>query len=578
MSAGSGGVGAAARERDSSLAPGVAARERESPRAPGLSARARDSSLPPEDAVLGRLMLAFRGTSPPAWLRERLATTPAAGITLFRGHNVRSARQLRSLTDSLQAAARQAPGAGEPPLLIAADQEGGQLMALGEGFTPFAGAMAIGATGDAGLAERVGRAIGLELRAVGVNVNYAPVLDVAVNPANPALGIRSFGDDPSAVARLATAWLRGLQSAGVAGTGKHFPGKGEGSVDTHHALDVIDRTRNELEAVELLPFRAAIAAGLSLTMSGHFAVPALTGSVSLPSTLSRRVMHDLLRDELGFDGVSITDALDMQALPQDATQAVDVIAALEAGVDLLLSTPDRRAQRRIESAISRAAAVGLLDAEGMRRSAARVGALRRWLASFDDPPLDVVGSSEHQALARELAARSLTLVRDEAGLLPLRLSPESRLLAVMPAPRDLTPADTSSYVAPTLAAALRAHHAAVDEIVTSHPPTRGEIAAIRERAERAAAVVVGTISATAGSPQADLVEALIRTGRPVVTVALRTPWDLAAYPSASTHACTYSILPESMAALGAAIFGATGSVDGAFPGRLPVALRGPVAA
>ena len=532
------------------------------------------STGPAREDVLGRVMLAFRGTTVPSWLRERLEAAPAAGITLFRGANVRSPRQLRRLTDGLQAAARRAPGAGEPPLLIAADQEGGQLLALGDGWTPFAGPMAIGATGDADLAERVGRAIGRELRAVGVNVNYAPVLDVAVNPSNPALGIRSFGDDPVEVARLAAAWLRGLQSAGVAGTGKHFPGKGEGSVDTHLALDVIDRDRAQLGAVELVPFRAATDVGVRLVMSGHFAIPALTGSRALPSTLSRDVMTGLLREDLGFDGVSITDALDMRALPQDATQAVDVVAALAAGVDLLLSTPDRRAQRRIESAIGRAAAVRLLDGAGLRRSAARLEALRRWLATFDDPPLDVVASAEHRALARELAARSLTLVRDDAGLLPLRLSPEARILAIMPAPRDLTPADTSSYVAPTLAAALREHHGAVDEAITSHPPTRAEIAALRERAEGCDALVVGTISATDGSPQAALVDALAASGRPLVTVALRTPWDLAAYPRVATHVCTYSILPESMTALATSLFGAGEPARAAFPGRLPVGIDG----
>jgi len=532
------------------------------------------------DAVLGRLMLAFRGATVPGWLRTRLADVPVAGFTLFRPYNVRSPRQVRRLTAGLQAAARARDGSDGLPILIAADQEGGQLIALGavpgsrDDWTQFAGAMAIGATGDAGLAERIGRAIGLELRAVGVNVNYAPVLDVATNPSNPALGIRSFGDDPAEVARLAAAWLNGLQSAGVAGTGKHFPGKGEGSVDTHHALDAVDRTRDELGAVELAPFRAATEAGVHLVMSGHFAVPALTGSRALPSTLSRRVMHDLLRDELGFTGVSITDALDMAALPQDATQAVDVVTALDAGVDLLLATADRRAQRRIESALVRAAEVELLDADGIARSRARLEALRRWIDSFDEPSLDVVGSAEHRALARELAARSLTLVRDHAGLLPLRRSPEHRILVVMPAPKDLTPADTSSYVTPTLAAALRAHGPHVDEVVTSHPPTDAEIVALRARAEGYDAIVAGTISATAGSPQAELVRGLIAAGRPVVSVALRTPWDLAAYPEAGTHVCTYSILPESMAVLAAALFGRTESGAGPFPGRLPVRLAG----
>ena len=532
------------------------------------------------DAVLGRLMLAFRGATVPGWLRTRLADAPVAGFTLFRAFNVRSPRQVRRLTTGLQAAARARDGSDGLPILIAADQEGGQLLALGaapgsrDDWTQFAGAMAIGATGDAGLAERVGCAIGLELRAVGVNVNYAPVLDVATNPANPALGIRSFGADPAEVARLAVAWLNGLQSAGVAGTGKHFPGKGEGSVDTHHALDAVDRTRDELEAVELIPFRAATEAGVRLVMSGHFAVPALTGSRALPSTLSRQVMHDLLRDVLGFDGVSITDALDMGALPQDATQAIDVITALDAGVDLLLSTADRQARRRIESALVRAAEVELLDPDGVARSQARRDALRRWVASFEQPSLDVVGSAEHRALARELAARALTLVRDDAGTLPLRLSPEHRVLAVMPAPTDLTPADTSSYVTPTLAAAVRGHGPEVDEVVTSHPPTDTEIAALRGRAESYDAIVAGTISATAGSPQADLVRALIGTRRPVVTVALRTPWDLAAYPEAGTHVCTYSILPESMAALAAALFGHTESGTEPFPGRLPARLAG----
>ena len=535
------------------------------------------ANLANEGAILGRLMLAFRGTTVPGWLRERLHAAPAAGFTLFREPNLRTPRQVHRLTTGLQAAARARPGSDGLPLLIATDQEGGQLLALGEGFTPFAGPMAIGATGDADLAERVGRAIGRELRAVGVNVNYAPVLDVAVNPANPSLGIRSFGDDQFKAGRLAAAWLGGLQSVGVAGTGKHFPGTGGAGVDTHHALAIVDRSREDLDALELVPFKAAITAGLKLMMSGHFASPGLTGNRGLPGTLSRQVMDELLRDELGFEGVSITDALDMKALPQDATQAVDVLAAVRAGVDLLLATPDRGAQRRIESALRRAAAVELFDPARLRTSAARIEALRRWLASFEDPPVEVVGSTEHGALARELAERSLTLVRDEVRLLPLRLSPEARIAAIMPTPRDLTPADTSSYVAPDLAAALRAHHPAVDEIVTSHPPTEHEVAEIVAGADRYDAFVVGTISAVAGSTQAALVDGLLETGRPVVTVALRTPWDLAAYPRAATHVCTYSILPESMAALASALFGARlGAAGGgsAFPGRLPVSIAG----
>jgi beta-N-acetylhexosaminidase len=516
-------------------------------------------------AILGRLMLAFRGTRAPAWLRARLGSAPAAGITLYRHLNVRSPAQLRALTTALQASQ-----SDELPLLIAADQEGGQLLALGDGWTAFAGPMAIGATGDPDLAERVGFAIGTELRAVGINVNYAPVLDVVGGHENPTVGIRSFGDGPVDVARLGSAWLRGIQSAGVAATAKHFPGLGRVTADTHHALGVVDRSRTELAAVELAPFAAAVEAGVRMVMSGHIASPALTGNPILPATLSRRVTTELLRDELGFDGVVITDALDMRALPQDATQAIDVVAALAAGIDLLLTNADPQARRRIESALRRAAEVELLDPVAAARSAARIAALRRWVAGFSDPSLDVVGSAGHLALARELGERSMTLIRDD-GLLPLRLDPSASILAVMPAPRDLTPADTSSTVRPHLAAALRAQHPRVEEVVTGDPPTRAEIAGLVARAAEHDVVVLGTISATPGSAQTDLATALIGTGRSVVTIALRTPWDVLAYPSARTHVATYSILPPSLDALAAALFGRTAGRE-AFPGRLPVAL------
>ncbi|MEW5991395.1 MAG: glycoside hydrolase family 3 protein [Chloroflexota bacterium] len=534
--------------------------------------------LGPAD-VLGRVMLAFRGLTVPAWLRDRLASAPAAGVTLFRPLNVRSPDQVRALTSELQAAAgawtRRAGGAGRgadaeaPPILIAADQEGGQLLALGDGWTPFGGPMAVGATGDAALAEPVGRAIGRELRAVGVNVDYGPCLDVASNPANPSLGIRSFGDDPAAVASLGAAWLRGLQSAGVAGTAKHFPGKGEASVDTHLELAVVERDRAGLEVQELRPFRAAVEAGVRVTMSGHFAVPSVTGSRTLPSTLAPEVMTGLLRDELGFDGVSITDALDMGALPQDARQAVDVVAALRAGVDLLLTTSRRASQQRIEAAIRRAAEVGVLDREDVAASTARIMALRRWIASFDAEPLEIVGCEEHRVLAAELAERSLTLVRDDAGLLPLRPADGSRFVVVEPVPFDLTPADTTSTLAPGLAAALRAHHGRVDEVLVAADPSEHEIAAAVAAIRGADLAVIATDAASFRPGQAALVRAALGSDVPVLTVALRTPFDLADYPGAGTHLCTYGRHGPSLAALAAALFGRI-----RFRGRLPAAIPG----
>ncbi len=405
------------------------------------------------EMALGALMLAFDGSDLPAAVAARLSGAPAAGVTLFRFANVESPAQVRALTAATQAAAASRPGAAAgSPLLVAADQEGGQLVALGDGTTLFAGNMAVGATGDPILAERVGRAIGRELLAMGVNLDYAPVCDLATNPRNPAVGIRSFGDDPVAVGELVAATVRGLQSAGVAAALKHFPGIGDVADDTHHRLAVLGADRDRLAANELVPFRAGIDAGARVVMSAHLAVPRLTGDPDLPSTLSALVMDGLLREELGFAGVSITDALDMRALAQGPNQVLDVLAALRAGVDLLLTAPDPDARERIESGLAHAAARGLLDADRVARSSRRVDDLRAWLATFEQPDIAVVGCDAHRALAAELAARSLTLVRDDDRRLPLRLEPGARVAAIMPRPADQTPADTSSTVAPGLAA------------------------------------------------------------------------------------------------------------------------------
>ncbi len=355
-------------------------------------------------AILGRVMLAFEGDVLPERIASRLGTAPAAGMTLFRHLNVRSPGQVRELTDSLHRAGAARPHAAPAqPLLIAADQEGGQFLGLGEGPTAFAGNMALGAVDDDALTEAVGRATGLEARAMGVNVVYAPVADLATNPANPALGIRSFGDDPARVARHVAALVRGLQSAGVAATVKHAPGKGHVAADTHHGMAGVDASRDVLDAREFVPFRAAFAAGARLAMSGHFALPAVSGRADLPSTLSRAVMTGLLRDDLGFEGVTISDALDMRALAQGPAQAIDVVAAVRAGVDLLLASADPEALDRIEATLVAAADRDLFEAAELAATDRRIAALRTWLAEAGPAPdLSVVGSAEHQALARDL--------------------------------------------------------------------------------------------------------------------------------------------------------------------------------
>jgi beta-N-acetylhexosaminidase len=508
-------------------------------------------------------MIAFVGSELPPSAARRIRDG-VSGVTLFRAHgNVADPAALRGLTATIQ---EERP-AGTPPVLVAADQEGGQLIALGDGTTQFAGPMALGAAGDEELAERVAAATARELRAVGVNVNYAPTCDVASDPANPALGIRGFGDDPETVGRFAAATVRGLQAGGVAATLKHFPGSGATAADPHHELPVLDRTMDELDDRELIPFRAALAAGARLVMTGHLALRGQRDD--LPTSLSPAILRDLLRERLGFEGVTVTDALDMRALAQGSAQIVDAVVALRAGEDVLLGTPDESALERLEEGIAQAQRRGLIDPAADAAAVARVGELRRWLGGFEQPPLEVVGCPEHVALAAELARRSITLVRDDEGLLPLKVAAETRIAVVQSMPADLTPADTSSMVNPTLASSLRRRHTGVDEILLPTTPGDREIAALGARLATADVVVVGTFSAHLQPAQAALAGAVLAAGKPTVTVALRTPWDLLAYPSAPTHVCSYGILPPTTEALAAALFG-----EAAFVGRLPVAIDG----
>jgi beta-N-acetylhexosaminidase len=514
------------------------------------------------------MMLAFEGEHVPRWMAERLHAAPAAGVSLFPSLNVRSAAQVRELTDELQ---RITAAAGFPgPFLVAADQEGGQLIGLGRETTAFAGNMALGAVDDPALTEQVGAAIGREARAMGVNVVYAPVLDLASEPTNPALGTRSFGDDPALVARHGVALIRGIQSSGAAATGKHFPGHGEITQDPHHALGAVELSRDELEARTFVPFRAGVAAGLKMMMSGHVAVPALTGDPTLPATLSRAAMHDLLRTEMGFEGLSISDALDMHAIAQGSAQSVEVIAAVRAGLDLLLSTADREDQERIQATLVACVSRQLFDPGEMAASTARVAALRRWLGDAGPAPeIAVVRCDEHRALSRTLAERALT--RLDAGDRQAALGRSARILAIMPEPTDLTPADTSSAVEPGLARALRTRFDAIEEVVVSVAPSGDEIAAARARAATPDidAIVVGTIEAHRQPAQAALVASLAEAaeagGKPIVAVAMRTPWDVAVYPAEMPAIATYSINPDSLDALARSLAGEIPT-----PGRAPV--------
>ena len=497
-----------------------------------------------------QLMHSFAGHAAPQAILDAVRRGDIAAFCLFAGLNVESPAQLRALNESLH---RAAAGGGHRPPLIGIDQEGGQLVAITGGATELPGNMALGATRSPELAEQAGRVLGRELRAMGCNLNFAPSLDVNVNPANPAIGTRSFGADPALVASLGAAMIRGMHAEGVLATAKHFPGHGDTVADTHHELPTIPHALERIEAVEMVPFRAAMEAGVRLIMSAHILFSALDDTY--PATISKVILDGYLRGTLHFTGVTITDAMDMYAVARFGREE-SIRMALEAGADLVLLAHVTDQLSLIE------------NLRGLERPAAvhRITALQD-SATSDWPPLDVVGCAEHQQIAQTIADRSITVVR-HGGLLPLCPGPDDTLAVITPEPVNLTPADTSAGVQIELADTIRQRHPRTEAFRLPAGATVSDIADLLHATQHAGTVIVGTIAAERHEAQAALVRAIHARGQRLIVVALRTPYDLLAFPEVATYLCAYNIRRASMDAVARVLFGEI-QASGALPCPIP---------
>jgi beta-N-acetylhexosaminidase len=348
----------------------------------------------------GRLaIVGFAGQEVPGDLRRLVAEFDLGGVIYF-ARNVAEPRQMAELSRQVADLQR------EWPLWISVDQEGGRVARLKSPFTEWPPAMTLGRSGDETLAERFGAALAAELLAVGINLDYVPVLDVHTNPKNPVIGDRALADKAEDVARLGAAVLRGLEGAGVAGCGKHFPGHGDTSTDSHEELPLVEHERSRLEAVELIPFIRAIAADVATMMTAHVLVPALDENT--PASLSKPVVTDLLKTKLGYKGVVFCDDLGMKAVSKTHTLAGATVDALAAGCDAVLlcnSTADE--QSVAIEAIIKAVESGQLTGTRIDDALARQRRIKEKF--FGDRirssvSLDVVGCAAHQAVAEEMAA------------------------------------------------------------------------------------------------------------------------------------------------------------------------------
>jgi beta-N-acetylhexosaminidase len=506
---------------------------------------------------VGQLMsVAFHGTTITSSLEAMIRDRGVGGVVLY-SENFTDASSLAKLVADLDRIARDAKSL---PLFFEIDQEGGPVIRITKGATVLPSQMALAATADPERSVRSAATItSVELRALGLNWNFAPVADVNDEPTNPIISNRSFSSDPARVSALVTATVQAYAAAGFFCCAKHFPGHGSTTTDSHTGLPKIDVDRATLERIELPPFRAAIAAGVPAIMSAHIVVPALDPTPELPVTLSKTVMTDLVRNTLGFQGIVVTDDLEMGAL-KSIGEAAAGLRALQAGADYLLFRFDESAQREGHRLITDAVRTGSLSSARLDESVRRVVDAKRRFGILDGrrdqsaPDLAANGKT-----SLELARGATTLLRNR-GVLPLR----GRILAVSPTNADISFFEGQA----TLGSVMSSKRP--DAITQSLPlrPSASDIDRVVAASRAADVVVVGTTNLFAYPEQVDLVKALARD-KPVAVVALRGPYDILSVPEIPAYLCAYDSREPSLIAAAEVLLGERkplGSLPAVVPG------------
>jgi beta-N-acetylhexosaminidase len=522
-------------------------------------------------------------------LRHQVVDNHIGGIILFKGPVYESV----VLMNRMQQLAKY-------PLLIASDLEAGSGMRFDDTVN-FPWNMAVGATGNPEFARRQGALTAREARALGVQQVYAPVVDVNNNAANPVINVRSYGEDPAAVARFAAAFTTGAQSGGVIATAKHFPGHGDTATDSHRGLPEINVDRSRLNAVELVPFQSAVDAGIGAVMVGHIGLPQIDSTVvrplpknikgkptdtteaaeieaqgTLPATLSP-VMGGILRNDLRFNGMIVTDALSMSGLTIYFTPEESAVRALEAGADMLLKPVDPDAALR---GVREAVKSGRLSEQRIEVSACKIlaakydlGMKQQRLASVNE--IDhLVSNPDAAALATEIAEHAITLVRDEDKLVPVNnLKADARVFNLA-----ITNGDDRLVIANPFVAALTRAGRKVETIVLDDRSSDADVQKALERA-RTAELVIASLYCRVRSgearsvglpdPGARALSALITSKAPMIAISFGNPYLLLNFPGLRTYMVAYGDMPSLQQAAARALLG---QID--ITGKLPISLPG----
>lgn len=507
-----------------------------------------------EQKVAQMFMVTLHGSTMTEVGADFLRRWQPGGVVLFAA-NVTTPDQVTGLTNSFQSTITQAGG---PPLLIATDQEGGVVARLTDGFTVMPSPLLITAAGE-DMAYQVGQAVGQELSAVGINMNLAPVADLETNDRNPIIHRRSYGSHPEVAGRAIVQVVRGTQSMNVLATVKHFPGHGETGEDSHGVLQELNISRERIEALELEPFRRAIEDGdVAAVMVAHIWFPALD-PVRRPATLSPEVVTGLLRNQLGFEGLIVTDAMDMNAVDMEVYFADSMVQAVQAGIDLITLGPSFGlpiAEQSIQAVVD-AVRRGDIPESRIDESVRRILAAKAQYGVMDWQPLDPstaverVNAEAHAALIEELFRKGVTVAYDHGDHIPLR---EDRNIAIIFLATRYQIMDECKQYNPN-----------IRWVGIADNPTQEQIGWAVEAANWSDTTVVWTQNAFENPDQQALVNALPQ--EKTVAVALWSPYDWRTYPHVSAYVAAYSFLRPSVPAVCAVLFGALPA-----NGQLPITL------
>ncbi|WP_373974702.1 beta-N-acetylhexosaminidase [Chitinibacter sp. SCUT-21] len=507
-------------------------------------------------AQIGQLLMAgFAGFQPSEEIERLIREQRIGGVILFR-RNIDTPAQVAALCRRLQEINAEV---SDLPLLIGIDQEGGMVMRIEEGVTPLPSAMAY-ASGYASHAvagcspadcEELHRIGADELRQMGININFAPSLDINNNRANPVIGVRSFGENSPTVTVYGLAALRGIQAAGLAATAKHFPGHGDTAADSHYALPLIAHDKSRLDAVELAPFKAAIAAGVDAIMTAHVVFPAIEPDTQIPATLSRKVLTGLLRDELQFNGVIVTDCLEMDAIANVNAGGVGVVQgavqAIAAGADIALVSHTYAHQRDAVEALILAVEQGYISLTEIQHKLQRITQLKSLKAAQDwrtlpqqpanlQAPSSLVFAKKVQSKGIFFAGQKLNVCKSTL-LITVELLVRTEI--------DEVALGASKSARGTLLPFLQRAGIAAQELIIAPKPSDEEIAHVLAAAQSAEQIIFQSYNATRFAAQRSLIELL--DPQKLVLIAGRNPYDIEIAPQAKTRVAACSNRPPVLA-------------------------------